>query len=68
MVGLDADVSRDVCGDSSVFYTGACDIGWNYILLILTCAVGFTLPVLSHYVDHHLHRAMIAKETVTRTT
>lgn len=52
MVGLDSDVANDICGTSSVFKTGDCQIGWSYLLLIFTSSFCFLLPVLSHYTDH----------------
>lgn len=54
-VGMDAAEIRQVCGPlSDVYAMGECQIGWSYLLSIISAIVACLLPVLSHYVDYPL--------------
>ena len=50
-VGLDSKFAQHYCPGSRMYDGGSCQVGWAYILGIMTSALVVFCPVLSHYTD-----------------
>lgn len=50
-VGLDSRLAQRYCPGARVYSAGSCQVGWAYMLGIMTAALVVFCPILSHYVD-----------------
>jgi len=50
-VGLDSKLAQHYCPGARIYSAGACQVGWAYMLGIMSAALVVFCPVLSHYTD-----------------
>ncbi|XP_013993377.1 transmembrane protein 211 [Oncorhynchus tshawytscha] len=47
--GLNSTLVRSFCGDSDIYYAGDCQIGWGYMLAIVSVMLTLFLPFFAKY-------------------
>ncbi|XP_077865444.1 LHFPL tetraspan subfamily member 6 protein-like [Saccoglossus kowalevskii] len=50
-LGLDNTFVRQYCGNTAIFNSGDCDIGWGYMLAVMSTAISMFCPVLAKYLS-----------------
>ncbi|XP_070572258.1 LHFPL tetraspan subfamily member 7 protein-like [Ptychodera flava] len=50
-LGLDNAFVRQYCGQSAIFNAGDCEIGWGYMLAIMSTAIAMFCPVFAKYLS-----------------
>ena len=50
-VGLDSKLAQHYCPGARMYSAGSCQVGWAYMLGIMSAALVVFCPVLSHYTD-----------------
>ncbi|XP_077996534.1 LHFPL tetraspan subfamily member 7 protein-like [Glandiceps talaboti] len=50
-LGLDNKFVRHYCGDTAIFNAGDCQIGWGYMLAIMSAAIAMFCPVFAKYLS-----------------
>lgn len=47
--GLNSSLVKSFCGDSDIYYSGECQIGWGYMLAIVGVMLTLFLPFFAKY-------------------